>query len=189
MVHSVSIVLSSACCPASPTLRSCSTCPCCFRGELAAAPLQCTRTVVTDTHSMALAGEPILPFCFAAHPHRLDENRYRDARQPTAAHAAQRHDKWRAADRSTHGVRHAASSDGAQHQCSSAPARSLRSWRGLAALEARGGRSASAPQRTPSANLLRLTRCVRMLACACPGGGWHGTLQRVRHVAPVAAVG
>jgi hypothetical protein len=53
MVHSVSIVLSSACGPASPMLRSCSTCPCCFR----AAPLQCIRTVVTDTRSMAFAGE------------------------------------------------------------------------------------------------------------------------------------
>ena len=59
MVHSVSIVLSSACGPASPTLRSCSTRPCCFRGELAAASLQCTRTVVTDTRSMALAGEHV----------------------------------------------------------------------------------------------------------------------------------
>jgi hypothetical protein len=87
MVHSVSIVLSSARGPASPTLRSCSTCPCCFRGELAAAPLQCIRAVVTDTRSMVLAGKPIPPFCFTVHPRRLDGNRYRDT--------------WRTADSST----------------------------------------------------------------------------------------
>ena len=134
MVHSVSIVLSSACGPASPTLRSCSTRPCCFRGELAAAPMQCTRTVVRETRSMALAGWPIPPFYFAAHPHRLDGNRYRGHvahnRQQHTLHT--RHDTWRATDRSTHGVRHAASSNGAQHRCSSAPARSARSKRGLA---------------------------------------------------------
>ena len=72
MLRSVSIVASlrRRCAAAQPVF-------CCFRGELAAAPLRCIRTVVTDTRSMALAGEPIPPFCFAAHPHRPDANRYR----------------------------------------------------------------------------------------------------------------
>jgi hypothetical protein len=193
MVHSVYIVLSSACGPASPTLRSCSTCPCCFRGELAAAPMQCIRTVVTDTRSMALAGEPIPPFSFAAHPHRVDGNRYRGH----AAHNRQQHTPH---TRMARGVQ--------QTAARTAHAAQRAAWRAASVLlrtrtvrtefarlasagshSARGGRSASTRQRTPPATPLRRTRCVRALACACPGGGWRGTLQRVRHVAPAAGRG
>ena len=191
MVHPCCVLLCSPRHVAPLRRRSCSTCPCCFRGELAAAPLQCTHTVVTDTRSMALAGEPIPPFCFAAHPHRPDANRYRGH----AAHNRQQHTPHTPAshvacsNRSTHGVRHAASSDGAQHRCSSAPARSARSSRGLAqrsrhsvAVQAH----VSALHPPPRCRALGVRACSRAPAQVAAGAA---RCNYVRHVAPVAAVG
>jgi hypothetical protein len=191
MVHPCGVLL---CCPrhVAPLRRRCAAAQpvfCCFRGELAAAPLRCIRTVVTDTRSMALAGEPIPPFCFAAHPRRPDGNRYR-------AHAAHNRQQHTPHTDMTRGVQQTAARTAYAAQ-RAAMARSIgapphpHGAHGVSAgsRSARGGRSASARRRTPPATPLPRTRCVRALACACPGGGWRGTLQQVRHVAPAAAVG
>jgi hypothetical protein len=128
------IVRSSACGLASPTLRSCSTCPCCFRGELAAASHAVYPHLSSQTPAAwrwRVSTCPVLLHSASAQTGWKSIPCTRGA-QPTATHAAHQ-TRHVACSRPQHARRTPRSEQhGAQRRCSSAPARCTRRWRGLA---------------------------------------------------------